>query len=84
MVCTTESNLERHRLIIPAGTPLYGLKINSSGAPDEITILRAGIFDDVEILNEHKPEAEIYTNGRISWVNAAEGANQFTGMPPLP
>lgn len=66
------------------GTPLYGLRMKSTGTPDETIILRAGILDDIGILNEHKPKAEIYTDGRISWISPAEGANQFIGMPPLP
>lgn len=58
--------------------------MKSSGTPDETIILRAGILDDIGILNEHKPQAEIYTNGRVSWINPAEGANQCIGMLPLP
>ncbi|KAA8649329.1 GFA family protein [Aspergillus tanneri] len=66
------------------GTPLYGLRMKSSGVPDEITIVRAGIFDDIGVLNQYKPEAEIYINGRVRWIDSVEGADQFIGMPPLP
>ncbi|KAE8391239.1 Mss4-like protein [Aspergillus alliaceus] len=66
------------------GTPLYGLRLNSAGTPDETIILRAGILDDIGILNEHEPGAEIYTDRRVSWIRPAEGANQFVGMLPLP
>ncbi|OJJ78723.1 GFA family protein [Aspergillus glaucus CBS 516.65] len=66
------------------GTPLFGRKIKSDGDSDEITIIRAGIFDDIRILNERKPEAEIYTDRRLKWVNPVEGADQFSGMLSLP
>lgn len=58
--------------------------MKSTGTPDETIILRAGILDDIGILNEHKPKAEIYTDGRVSWISPAEGADQFIGMLPLP
>ncbi|KAB8072113.1 Mss4-like protein [Aspergillus leporis] len=64
------------------GTPLYGHRIES-GVPDKITIVRAGIFDDLEMLNQHKPKAEIYINGRVSWNCPLEGVDQFAGMLPL-
>ncbi|PWY88676.1 hypothetical protein BO94DRAFT_623756 [Aspergillus sclerotioniger CBS 115572] len=65
------------------GTPLFGGKVKSDGTPEEVTILRAGIFDDSGILNERKPEAEIYTDRRLAWVEPIEGAAQFSGMPSL-
>lgn len=58
--------------------------MKSDGTPSEKTILRAGILDDIGILNEHKPKVEVYTGGRVSWISPAEGADQFIGMPPLP
>lgn len=58
--------------------------MKSDGDPGEITIVRAGIFDDIQLLNERKPEAEIYTERRLKWVNPIEGADQFSGMLPLP
>jgi hypothetical protein len=70
--------------MIPVGTPLYGLKMKSTGTPEETIILRAGILDDISILNGHTPKAEIYTDGRVSWIRPTEGADQFIGMPPLP
>lgn len=77
-------SLQRYQLTILVGTPLYGMKIKSNGEPDEITILRGGIFDDIEILNQHKPAAELFVNGRVSWICPLEGAGQLSGMPPLP
>lgn len=58
------------------------MRISTNGAPDDITVVRAGILDDIEILNQHKPEVEIYTDGRVKWISPAEGTDQFIGMPP--
>ncbi|KAJ5674544.1 uncharacterized protein N7477_004478 [Penicillium maclennaniae] len=66
------------------GTPLYGGKVTSTGTPHDIVILGAGILDDINVLNEHKPKAEIYVDGRVSWLSPTEGADQLVGMPPLP
>ncbi|GFF58662.1 Glutathione-dependent formaldehyde-activating enzyme [Aspergillus udagawae] len=66
------------------GTPLYGLRMNSDGVPSETTVLRAGIFDDIGVLNQRRPEAEIFTSGRVSWMSPIEGTGQFVGMVPLP
>ncbi|EAW08956.1 GFA family protein [Aspergillus clavatus NRRL 1] len=65
------------------GTPLYGRKIHSSGVLDQVTIVRAGIFDDIDFLNQYKADAEIYNSSRVSWMSPIEGAEQFSGMPPL-
>jgi hypothetical protein len=58
--------------------------MNSEGVLDETTILRAGIFDDIGVLNQRRPEAEIYTSGRVAWMSPMEGTDQFVGMVPLP
>lgn len=68
-------------LIDIIGTPLFGYMIKPNGDPTEVTVLRAGVFDDLQILNERKPELEIYTDRRPQWVNAIEGADQVNGMP---
>lgn len=57
--------------------------MKSNGDSDEITIARAGIFDDMEILNERTPELEIYTARRLKWIGPVEGAAQFSGMLPV-
>ncbi|EPS27540.1 hypothetical protein PDE_02483 [Penicillium oxalicum 114-2] len=64
------------------GTPLYGHKIKSDGTPDEITVVRAGIFDD-SVLDQCRPQAELYTDSRLKWVEPIEGAEQFDGMMAL-
>lgn len=66
------------------GTPLFGRKIKPNGDSDETTVVRAGIFDDEGILNERTPVVEIYTKQRLKWVSPIEGADQFSGMLPLP
>lgn len=59
------------------------MRVNSDGAAaDGVTVLRAGIFDDLEVLNEHKAELEIYVDGRVNWLTAVEGADECVGMPP--
>lgn len=66
------------------GTPLFGRRIKPDGEPNELTVVRAGIFDDIQMLNELKPEVELYTDRRVKWVTPIEGAEQFSGMVPLP
>lgn len=66
------------------GTLLFEQRIKPDGAPNEFTIIQAGIFDDIQLLNEQKPEAELYTDRRLKWVNPIEEADQFSGMMPLP
>ena len=66
--------------MISLGTPLYGYKVKPAGEPEDITILRAGILDDINLLDQSKPQVEIYTKSRIAWVCPLEGAGQFTGM----
>jgi Uncharacterized conserved protein len=85
VVCTLHwAALERHHLTTCLGTPLYGYKVKPDGVPEGTIVVRAGIFDDIEILNEHKPQVEIYTDGRVEWMTPIEEAGQFVGMPPLP
>lgn len=64
------------------GTPLFGRKTQANGELEEITVVRAGIFDDSQILNEWKPQAELFTDRRVEWVQPVEGAAQVCGMLP--
>lgn len=57
---------------------------STTGEPDDTVVLRAGILDDIEVVNQLKPQVEIYTDRRVRWVSSAEGADQFTGMLPIP
>ncbi|KAL3479269.1 Mss4-like protein [Aspergillus californicus] len=64
------------------GTLLFGWRVDASGEPtDEIVILRAGILDDPRYLDGFKPEAEVYTCGRLKWVEEVGNAEQFLTMP---
>jgi hypothetical protein len=45
-------------------------------------IIKAGILDDVNILNQTKPAAEFFAPERIKWVPAVEDAGQIDTMPP--
>ncbi|KAJ5834251.1 hypothetical protein N7447_000277 [Penicillium robsamsonii] len=65
------------------GTPIFGHKIKPNGDRNEVTVVRAGIFD-VEMLNEGKPQLEVFTERRVKWVCPVEGATQVDGMLPIP
>ncbi len=45
-------------------------------------IIKAGILDDVNIINNTKPSAELFAPERIKWVSALDGAGQIEAMPP--
>jgi len=64
---------------LPPGTPLFGGKIKDDGSAEETRVVRAGIFDDVQVLNAQRPQVEIYTERRVEWVSAVKGAKQFGG-----
>lgn len=78
-----QPHLAKRYLTKVIGTPLYGQKVKPDGVPHELTVVRAGIFDP-EVLNDRKPEVEIYTDRRLAWISPIEGAGQFSGMLPLP
>ena len=43
-------------------------------------IIKAGVMDDVEVINKMKPGAELFAPERIKWVAAVEGANQIDAV----
>lgn len=45
-------------------------------------VIKAGILDDVNIINNTKPGAELFAPERIKWVPSQEGAGQLDAMPP--
>ena len=45
-------------------------------------VVKAGILDDVSLINNTKPGAELYAPERIKWVAGLDGAGQMDGMPP--
>jgi hypothetical protein len=84
VVCIILNFGEDKQLTKVIGSPLFGRKIDPNGDCDKTIVIRAGIFDDKGILNERTPVVEIYTKQRLNWVSPIEGADQFTGMLPLP
>lgn len=44
-------------------------------------IIKAGILDDVNVINSITPGAELYAPERIKWVSSVSGANQVDAMP---
>ena len=59
---------------------ISGTNTDIDGNPGETTVVRVGIFDDMEFLNRGKPQVEIYTERRLKWVKPVEGAMQVVGM----
>lgn len=45
-------------------------------------VIKTGVLDDVNIINNTKPKAELYAPERISWIPPTDGANQVEAMPP--
>jgi hypothetical protein len=43
-------------------------------------IIKAGIMDDVDLINGTKPAVEFFAPGRVKWVAPVEGANQVDAM----
>lgn len=55
---------------------------DSFGGREGMRLIKAGILDDVNVINGIKPGAELFAPERISWVAALEGAGQLDSMPP--
>lgn len=53
---------------------------DSFGGKDGMRIIKAGILDDVNVVNNGKPSGELYASDRIRWVAPVEGADQKEGM----
>lgn len=62
------------------GTTLFRYG-DSFGGVDGMRIIKAGILDDVNVINSIKPGAELFAPERVSWVSEVGGANQVEGMP---
>lgn len=65
-----------------SGTPLFGgsetMRIQRG-----MTAIRAGIFDDVGLVEQYQPTAELYAPRRPKWIGPVENAHQLTDMPPV-
>ncbi|KAK5133512.1 hypothetical protein LTR08_007649 [Meristemomyces frigidus] len=44
-------------------------------------VVKVGVMDDVEAMNNAKPAIELYAPARVSWVSGVEGADQLKSMP---
>lgn len=62
------------------GTTLFRYG-DAFGGKDGMRIIKAGILDDINVINSIKPGAELYAPERIKWVGAVAEANQLDGMP---
>ena len=51
------------------------------GGRDGMMVVKAGILDDVDVINSHKPGAELYAPERVKWVAQVEGTDDLEGMP---
>jgi hypothetical protein len=58
------------------------MKVTQYGVSDGTIVLRAGTFDDTNLLDQNKPGLEIYIDRRLPWINPIEGAQQCVGMLP--
>jgi hypothetical protein len=45
-------------------------------------VIRAGIFEDENLLSKCKPIVEIFTSQRLEWIVPVEGCKQIDGMLP--
>lgn len=45
-------------------------------------VIKAGILDDIDVINSIKPGAELYAPERVKWVSEISGASQIQAMPP--
>jgi len=44
-------------------------------------IIKAGVLDDINVINSIKPSTELFAPERVLWVNEIDGANQVPAMP---
>lgn len=44
-------------------------------------IIKVGVMDDVDALDQAQPAVELYAPERVSWVGAVAGAGQKKAMP---
>ncbi|KAI5267424.1 hypothetical protein E4T47_08048 [Aureobasidium subglaciale] len=63
------------------GTPLYGGSLSPDGKLDAI-MLRAGIFEDQEIIHNQLPVIGIYTSRRLRWIEPLPHCQQLEAMLP--
>jgi len=64
------------------GTPLFGGSVGPDGELEGALVIRAGIFEDDNLLSKCKPIVEIFTSQRLEWIVPVEGCKQIDGMLP--
>lgn len=62
------------------GTTLYRYG-DTFGGIDGMRIIKAGILDDVSVINGIVPGAELFVPERIKWVSGLPDAKQVDAMP---
>ncbi|KAI1611591.1 Mss4-like protein [Exophiala viscosa] len=84
--CGTQSSspypstiIDRATNRLSKGTTLFRYG-DSFGGKDGMRIIKAGVLDDVSVVNSAKPTGELYSNERIQWVEPVQGADQTKGM----
>ncbi|KAH7236655.1 Mss4-like protein [Fusarium tricinctum] len=61
--------------------PTCGTTVFREGpAAPGIKFVKAGIFDDPVVINTVKPQGEIFTSRRPTWMTSVAGASQKKGM----
>jgi hypothetical protein len=64
------------------GTPIFGGSVGPDGELEGALVIRAGIFEDENLLSKCKPIVEIFTSQRLEWIVPVEGCKQIDGMLP--
>ena len=54
---------------------------DSFGGINGLKIIKAGILDDVNVINNTMPTTELFAPQRIEWVKAVDGVGDVDGMP---
>lgn len=62
------------------GSTLYRFG-DTFGGKDGNMIIKAGVLDDVKVINSTKPGAELFAPERVEWVAALDGSKQIDAMP---
>lgn len=75
-------DMRPNALFLFTGTPLYGGSVGPDGELSGTLVIRAGIFEDVNLLSKCKPVVEIFTSQRLDWIVPVEGCKQIDGMLP--
>lgn len=63
---------------VDVGSTLYRYGESFAGV-NRIKITKAGILDDVELLNTNELTKEVYVKGRVTWLQPHESAAQYPG-----